>query len=63
MKFVIAKNGRVMGVANYLDEAQHFAERMAGHPERVTWSPVGTMFVGAEVSGWKILKPAPVDAK
>lgn len=51
---LVKKNDRTLGVANYIDEAQGFAERLEGPKGVVDWSPTGEMFVDGELTGWRI---------
>lgn len=54
--FYIKRGVRVMGVADYVDEAREFAERITGWAETTTWLPNGHLILNGsgEPTGWKI---------
>jgi hypothetical protein len=56
--FVIAHKGRIVGIADYIDEAFECAERLAGRPANAMWCPAtGEMIVDGQALGWSILRP------
>jgi hypothetical protein len=41
--FVIFHNATMIGVADFIDDAQRCAERMSGQVDPVAWTPTGDM--------------------
>lgn len=59
MEFHVKHGSRVMGVAQYLDEAMEFGERITGwYSDTIVWAPNGYMLKkeSGEPTGWKIEK-------
>jgi hypothetical protein len=56
--YYVMKKSRVMAVADYIDEAQDFAERVTGWVDSTTWSASGQMILvpSGEPTEWKIMK-------
>ena len=49
--------GRIVGVADFPDEARDCTERMAGVRHRSpSWSAFGDLLVAGNPSGWRLLR-------
>lgn len=51
---LVKKNTRTLGVANYVDEAKEFAERLAQPAGVVRWNDGGELLVNGSPTGWSI---------
>lgn len=58
MKYLVFQGTTMLGVAEYLDEAKEFAERVSVLPAP-TWTNDGLMYTNNVPSGWRVVRHIP----
>lgn len=54
--YLIRNRSRTLGIADYMDEAKDFAERLSGRAALAHWTYRGELLLDGIPSGWRVLR-------